>query len=249
MRNGNNAPIHGSGAVLDVTNQGGSVPVAHRHHGDIALRESTRVMQTGSLQLVIAHADFFILKTLIQLVEVLEVGVLAVSQRIHAVADRPVRHAGEPGVVMRAVSAGLFVDVACHLRVFIPRPIVGRVIHARLIEQILVVEHHPVVGAERERVLLAVGQRDVAGVHARVLAQVNAVRLDVFVQRNDETFLRPVLHVGKLLDAVQVGGVAAGEHGAGLDVVILRSEVNPLDLHIGIRRFIAFLNRGIIRRG
>ena len=100
MRNGNDAPVHGSGAVLDVADQGGSIPVAHRHHGDIALRESAGVMQTGSLQLVIAHADFFILKTLIQLVEVLEVGIFTVSQRVHAVADRPVRHAGEPGGVM-----------------------------------------------------------------------------------------------------------------------------------------------------
>ena len=40
--------------------------------------------------------------------------------------------------------------------------------------------------------------------------------------------------VGKLLDAVQVGGVAAGEHGASLHVIILRSEVNPLDLHVGV---------------
>ena len=150
-------------------------------------------------------------------------------------------------MIVGTIGASLFVNVTSHLSVLIPSPVVGGIVHASLVEQILVVEHDPVVCTERQCILLTVGQTHIAAVHAGVLGHIRAVRLDVLIHGDDQAFLGPVLHVGKLLHAVQIRGVAAGQHGAGLHVVVLRCQVHPLDGHIGVGCFVAFLNGGVVR--
>ena len=97
-------------------------------------------MQAGSLELVIGHDHAVILKGKDQVVEVLQVALLAVGQGVYAVAHGPVGHRGQPGVVMRAVGAGLFVDLAGSGGIIIPRHVVGGVGNAGLVKQGLVVE-------------------------------------------------------------------------------------------------------------
>ncbi|MPN12555.1 hypothetical protein SDC9_159873 [bioreactor metagenome] len=204
-------------------------------------------MQAGGFQLVIAHDDAVVLQILVQLVEVLQIAVFAVRQRVHAVGDGPVGHGGQPGVVVGAVHA-----VACdglgQIRVLVPGHVVGGIGDAGLIKQGLVIEQHPEVGAEGQGVVSAVGDAFVALVHAGVLAHVIGAGGDAVVQVQDEAFPGPVLHIAELFDGHQVNGFSAGEHGGRLDVVVLAGQVHPFKGHIRIGGFKARLD-GIVVGG
>ena len=231
VRQRGDAPFKVAQTILDVVDEGRDVPVAHGHHGSVAGLERAGVVQASRGQLGVLAAGIRVFQ----------------GQRELAVVHRKVDDCGQPGVVVAAVLA---VALAGHFlrqrRVFLPRHVIGGVSHARRVKQGLVVEQHPEVRAERQRVLRAV-QR-VVGFHAHEAGQIVVVLGNVVSQRLREALLRPVHDVDVLLDHEQVAGVAAGKHRAGLGVPVLRRHVNVFDGHTGVGCFKGFLLRLIVRR-
>ena len=247
VRQRGDAPFKVTQTILDVVDEGRDVPVAHGHHGGVAGLERAGVVQASRGQLGVLAAGIRVFQGQREVVEVLQFVILAAQQRELAVVHREVDDCGQPGVVVAAILA---VALAGHFlrqrRVFLPRHVVGGVSHARRVKQGLVVEQHPEVRAERQRVLRVV-QR-VVGFHAHEAGQIVVVLGNVVSQRLREALLRPVHDVDVLLDHEQVAGVAAGKHRAGLGVPVLRRHVNVFNGHTGVGCFKGFLLRLIVRR-
>ena len=196
----------------------------------------------------IGHAGACFRQVEVQVIEVGQIIVFTVDQGVHAVADSPVDHGGQPGVVMAAVDAlGSVGQLDGQVLVLFPGHVVGGIGDARIVEQGLVVEQHPEVGAEGQAGLDAV--KGVAALHAHEAGQIIAVALDVGVQGLGVAGLVPVQDVGDLFDHEDVGGVVAGQHGAGLGAVILGSHVHILDGDAGVGGFESFLLGGVIGGG
>ena len=229
MGNRGDAPVEVAGAVVVVADQGGDVPVAHGHHGDVAVGEGRGVVQAGSLQLAVSAAGAGVFQILIQVVEVSQVVVLAVGQGVHAVTHGPVGDRRQPGVVVGAVDAVLG-HLLGQLSVSVPGHVVGGVGNASGVEQILVVEQDPEVRAEGQRVLGAL--EGVVRFHADEAGHV--IAFHVGGQGLSEALGLPVHDVGDLLDHEHVAGVVAGEHGARLDGVVLRGNVDVLQVDVGV---------------
>ena len=236
VRYSGDAPVEAAFTVVDLLNQGGNVPVAHGHHGNIAVGESRGIMQAGGLQVREAHAGAGVFQILIQLVEVEQVVIVSVCQGVHAVAHRPVRHGGQPGVIVGSVDALVLVgQLLGQLGVLIPGHVVGGQFHAGSVKQILVVEQHPEVAAERNGVLHAVHRVVLLG------SDESGHVIAGGVQRGCEALGLPVDQVVDFLDHEHVAGVSAFQHGRGLHSVVLGSNVHILDGHAGMGFFKSIL--------
>ena len=193
-------------------------------------------MQAGGLQIRIAHAGAGIFQILIQLVEVKQVVIVFVSQCIHAVAHSPVHHGGQPGVIMGSVDALILVGhLLGQISVLIPGHVIGGQFHTGSVEQILVVEQHPEVAAERNGILHTV--HGVVYFSTYESGHIISVR----IQRSCEALSLPVDQVVNFLDHENVARVSAFEHGGRLHSVILGSDVHILDGDAGMGGFKSIL--------
>ena len=189
-------------------------------------------MQAGSLQVREAHAGAAVFQILVQLVEVKQVVILTVSQRVHAVAHCPVRNRGQPGVVVGSVDALVGVGhLLGQFSVLVPGHVVGGVFHAGGIKQVLVVEQHPEVAAERNGVLHAVHRI----VHFRAAEAGHVIIRSV--QRGRKALGLPVDQVVNFLDHDDVALVAAFQHGGRLHGVVLGSNVDVFNGHARVGGF------------
>ena len=123
------------------------------------------------------------------------------------------------------------------LGVLIPGHVIGGILHAGRVEQILVVEQHPEVAAEGDRVLDAVHR--VVRFRADEPGQIIAA--DVVGQRGGKALGLPVDQVVDFLDHDHVALVSAFQHRGGLHRVVLRSDIDVLDFDAGMGRFKGFL--------
>ena len=193
-------------------------------------------MQVGGLLLAVVGDDAVSLLGHDLLVVGLQEVVVAVNDGVLAVQNAEQRRGGAPGVVDVAVDAGLFVDLA-DLGVKVGhRHIVGGVLDAGLIEDVLVVVDDPEVRAERNSVVVAV----LGGQLIENAVELALIGGQLAAQRLQHTEVDQVGVAGDVLDGEDIQlAVAAGQLGSQLGHVIGRTQVSHLDGDVGVALHVA----------
>ena len=228
------------GSLGVVLLQGSDEPGAHVAHSGLTVLKRAGVVQVGGLLLAVVGDDAVSLLGHDLLVVGLQEVVVAVNDGVLAVQNAEQRRGGAPGVVDVAVDAGLFVDLA-DLGVKVGhRHIVGGVLDAGLIEDVLVVVDDPEVRAERNSVVVAV----LGGQLIENAVELALIGGQLAAQRLQHTEVDQVGVAGDVLDGEDIQlAVAAGQLGGQLGHVIGGAKVGHLDGDAGVAGHVAVCQR------
>ena len=230
-------------AALKVCDHGGDKPGTHIHHSHVASGKGSGIVKPFSAEVCVVPADLIVFFLDNHIIIGFEEIIISVQDTVLPVKYAEKLYGASPGMVVCSVNLGTKSGIRhlpCQGVIFLKGHVVGGVIHACGIEDILIIKYDPEIIPEGKLIKLVVYGN--LCIHTAVLAQVDPGLRYVIVQRLQRIFGNQRGIAGHILDGNHVKiRAAAGKLCGEYCHVVCGAKIRHFNFDIGMGRFVGIL--------